>query len=81
MDIDKSAVEAEEEERDRAARKVRTSGPPPSPTLPRSDSHTNLPMIGPVRQSSPYFNTPSNQKSIEWDQASYMLRLFSPNPD
>lgn len=48
MDVDRLASEAEEEERDRAARKVRTSGPPPSPTLPATTSHS--PMIGPINE-------------------------------
>jgi hypothetical protein len=72
MDVEGSATELEEEEkRDRTARMVRTSGPPPSPTLQAANPHSQLPVIGPTQQSSPYFNnTTSSTTTGDWQTVS-----------
>lgn len=81
MDVDHADTEAEEEERDRAARKVRTSGPPPSPTLSASEGVQWAPMIGPVQQPSPYSHNTSDTKMIDWQQVRAPLssRISQPN--
>lgn len=76
-EVEGSVAEAWEEERDRMVRKVRTSGPPPSPSLQAADPQSELPMIGPVQQSSPYFSAAPETKMPDWQQVNTLLNLFN----